>query len=65
MYRMQINDERTACARGQTRMDVAVAIGADPATMFSAILQLPPSYGAAPDYNFRLTTCVPAPSYNH
>ncbi len=27
---------------GQTRMDVAVAIGADPATMFSAILPLPP-----------------------
>ena len=26
----------------QTRMDVAVAIGADPATMFSAILPLPP-----------------------
>ncbi|HVN05925.1 MAG TPA: menaquinone biosynthesis decarboxylase, partial [Bryobacteraceae bacterium] len=29
-------------AHGQTRMDVAVAIGADPATMFSAILPLPP-----------------------
>ena len=27
---------------GKTRMDVAVAIGADPATMFSAILPLPP-----------------------
>ncbi len=27
---------------GQSRMDVAVAIGADPATMFSAILPLPP-----------------------
>jgi len=27
---------------GGTRMDVAVAIGADPATMFSAILPLPP-----------------------
>ena len=27
---------------GQTRMDVAVAIGADPATMYSAILPLPP-----------------------
>jgi len=27
---------------GRTRMDVAVAIGADPATMFSAILPLPP-----------------------
>ncbi len=29
-------------SRGGTRMDVAVAIGADPATMFSAILPLPP-----------------------
>ena len=30
-------------ARGETkRMDVAVAIGADPATMYSAILPLPP-----------------------
>ncbi len=29
-------------AHGQTRMDVAVAIGADPATMYSAILPLPP-----------------------
>lgn len=28
--------------RGETRMDVAVAIGADPATMYSAILPLPP-----------------------
>src|SRR5215470_8252950 len=27
---------------GHTRMDVAVAIGADPATMYSAILPLPP-----------------------
>jgi 4-hydroxy-3-polyprenylbenzoate decarboxylase len=27
---------------GQTRMDVAVAIGADPATMYSAVLPLPP-----------------------
>ncbi|HTS62798.1 MAG TPA: menaquinone biosynthesis decarboxylase [Candidatus Acidoferrales bacterium] len=27
---------------GQTRLDVAVAIGADPATMYSAILPLPP-----------------------
>ena len=27
---------------GQTRMDVAVAIGADPATIYSAILPLPP-----------------------
>src|SRR5579862_7295705 len=27
---------------GKTRMDVAVAIGADPATMYSAILPLPP-----------------------
>jgi len=27
---------------GQTRMEVAVAIGADPATMYSAILPLPP-----------------------
>ena len=29
-------------AHGQTRMDVAVAIGADPASMYSAILPLPP-----------------------
>jgi 4-hydroxy-3-polyprenylbenzoate decarboxylase len=29
-------------AHGRTRMDVAVAIGADPATMYSAILPLPP-----------------------
>jgi len=29
-------------AHGQSRMDVAVAIGADPATMYSAILPLPP-----------------------
>jgi 4-hydroxy-3-polyprenylbenzoate decarboxylase len=29
-------------AQGARRMDVAVAIGADPATMFSAILPLPP-----------------------
>ena len=29
-------------AHGHTRMDVAVAIGADPATMYSAILPLPP-----------------------
>ena len=28
--------------QGKTRMDVAVAIGADPATMYSAILPLPP-----------------------
>jgi 4-hydroxy-3-polyprenylbenzoate decarboxylase len=28
--------------RQETRMDVAVAIGADPATMYSAILPLPP-----------------------
>ncbi len=34
---------RRLLAEGQeTRMDVAVAIGADPATMFSAILPLPP-----------------------
>jgi 4-hydroxy-3-polyprenylbenzoate decarboxylase len=34
---------RRARARGETkRMDVAVAIGADPATMYSAILPLPP-----------------------
>ena len=31
-----------ADSRAQTRMDVAVAIGADPATMYSAILPLPP-----------------------
>ena len=32
-----------ACGHhGRTRMDVAVAIGADPATMYSAILPLPP-----------------------
>jgi len=29
-------------AHGQTRMDVAVAIGADPVSMYSAILPLPP-----------------------
>src|SRR5579883_906101 len=33
---------RRMAQHGQTRMDVAVAIGADPATMFSAILPLPP-----------------------
>jgi 4-hydroxy-3-polyprenylbenzoate decarboxylase len=34
---------RRLSARGETkRMDVAVAIGADPATMYSAILPLPP-----------------------
>jgi 4-hydroxy-3-polyprenylbenzoate decarboxylase len=33
---------RRRAAEGQTRMDVSVAIGADPATMYSAILPLPP-----------------------
>ena len=33
---------RRMAQHGKTRMDVAVAIGADPATMFSAILPLPP-----------------------
>src|SRR5438105_4864115 len=33
---------RIAKAGQRTRMDVAVAIGADPATMYSAILPLPP-----------------------
>src|SRR5436309_11331412 len=33
---------RRAGQHGRTRMDVAVAIGADPATMYSAILPLPP-----------------------
>src|SRR5580700_1215571 len=33
---------RRRAAAGQTRMDVSVAIGADPATMYSAILPLPP-----------------------
>ena len=33
---------RRRYAEGQTRMDVSVAIGADPATMYSAILPLPP-----------------------
>src|SRR6202142_2680406 len=33
---------RRMAAEGKKRMDVAVAIGADPATMFSAILPLPP-----------------------
>jgi len=33
---------RRMVARGAKRMDVAVAIGADPATMFSAVLPLPP-----------------------
>ena len=55
-YRMQIFDARTTGMHWQThkqgaehyrrargkRMDVAVAIGADPATMYSAILPLPP-----------------------
>ncbi|NDJ09638.1 MAG: menaquinone biosynthesis decarboxylase [Acidobacteriia bacterium] len=34
--------QRRRLAAGQTRMDVSVAIGADPATMYSAILPLPP-----------------------
>ncbi len=56
MYRMQVYDERTTGMHWQThkqgaehyrrttgkRMDVAVAIGCDPATMYSAILPLPP-----------------------
>jgi 4-hydroxy-3-polyprenylbenzoate decarboxylase len=33
---------RRVAQGGDTRMDVAVAIGSDPATMFSAILPLPP-----------------------
>ena len=33
---------RRAGKQGQKRMDVAVAIGADPATMYSAILPMPP-----------------------
>ena len=33
---------RRLLAEGKTRMDVAVAIGCDPATMYSAILPLPP-----------------------
>jgi 4-hydroxy-3-polyprenylbenzoate decarboxylase len=33
---------RRLLAEGRPRMDVAVAIGADPATMFSAVLPLPP-----------------------
>jgi 4-hydroxy-3-polyprenylbenzoate decarboxylase len=33
---------KTVAQHGQTRMPVAVAIGADPATMYSAILPLPP-----------------------
>jgi 4-hydroxy-3-polyprenylbenzoate decarboxylase len=57
-YRLQIYDQRTTGMHWQThkqgaehyrrftpatkRMDVAVAIGADPATMYSAILPLPP-----------------------
>jgi 4-hydroxy-3-polyprenylbenzoate decarboxylase len=55
-YRMQIYDARSTGMHWQThkqgaehyrrargkRMDVAVAIGADPATMYSAILPLPP-----------------------
>ncbi len=39
-------------AHGQTRMDVAVAIGADPATMFSAILPLPPDLDEMPIAGF-------------
>jgi 4-hydroxy-3-polyprenylbenzoate decarboxylase len=57
MYRMQVFDDRTTGMHWQThkqgaehyrrmagskRMEVAVAIGADPATMYSAILPLPP-----------------------
>jgi 4-hydroxy-3-polyprenylbenzoate decarboxylase len=34
--------QRRRMAAGQTRMDVSVAIGSDPATMYSAILPLPP-----------------------
>jgi 4-hydroxy-3-polyprenylbenzoate decarboxylase len=34
--------QRRRAAAGQTRMEVSVAIGADPATMYSAILPLPP-----------------------
>ncbi|HLH39269.1 MAG TPA: menaquinone biosynthesis decarboxylase [Bryobacteraceae bacterium] len=55
-YRMQVYDGRTTGMHWQThkqgaehyrrsqqkRMEVAVAIGADPATMYSAILPLPP-----------------------
>ncbi|MGH9657411.1 MAG: menaquinone biosynthesis decarboxylase [Bryobacteraceae bacterium] len=55
-YRLQVFDERTLGMHWQThkqgaehyrrtktrRMDVAAAIGADPATMYSAILPLPP-----------------------
>ena len=33
---------RRRAAAGETRMDVSVAIGSDPATMYSAILPLPP-----------------------
>lgn len=33
---------RRLAAHGRTRMEVAVAIGADPATIFSAVLPLPP-----------------------
>ena len=33
---------RRLIERGKKRMDVAVAIGSDPATMYSAILPLPP-----------------------
>src|SRR5580658_4347965 len=56
MYRLQIFDERTTGMHWQThkqgaehfrrnkgaRMDVSVAIGSDPAAMYSAILPLPP-----------------------
>ena len=56
MYRMQVYDKRTTGMHWQThkqgaehyrrspkgRMDLAVAIGSDPATMYSAILPLPP-----------------------
>ncbi len=56
MYRMQVYDERTTGMHWQThkqgaehmrrqsgtRMEVAVAIGCDPASMYSAILPLPP-----------------------
>jgi 4-hydroxy-3-polyprenylbenzoate decarboxylase len=44
MYRLQVFAEHYRRNRQQAarRMDIAVAIGADPATMYSAILPLPP-----------------------
>ena len=41
-HKQGADHHRTLIAQGRKRMPVAVAIGADPATMYSAILPLPP-----------------------